>query len=373
MQNPFRPTFGASPRVWAGRDIILAEFARALDGGVGNPDRSILISGSRGIGKTVLLNEIEDIASGRGWVVLRASAREQMADVLTGATIPEAIHHLKQPARREITGFSIAGIGSVSTAVDTTQTEPRLSSALRELIALTRESGVLITIDEVQDASAEDLTQIAIAYQDLVRDDLPVAVAMAGLTQGINKLLDLPGATFLRRARHYELGPLTTEDARLALEKTAEEGSLTFDAAEEAAVFSQGYPYLVQLTGYLAWDAATERGVDFIDPTLLQQVIPAAIDRLGQQVHQPSVRDVPERQLEYLRAMAALAESSTDGAVRVADIAEALNKPTTHLSDTRSKLIERDLILPADWGKVEFAQPYLGEYLRRQDRPRRVN
>ncbi|WP_175934813.1 ATP-binding protein [Corynebacterium sp. Marseille-P4321] len=373
MENPFRPTFGASPRVWAGRDVILSEFARALDGGAGNPDRSMLISGSRGIGKTVLLNEIEDIAVARGWVVLRASAREQIAGTLIRATIPEAVQRLSQPARREITGFSIAGIGSISTAVDTTHAEPRLTSALRELIALTRESGVLITIDEVQDASADDLAQIAIAYQDLVRDDLPVAVAMAGITQGINTLLDLPGATFLRRARHYELGPLTVEDARLALEKTAEEGSLTFDAAEEAAMFSQGYPYLVQLTGFLAWDAATEHGVDFVDATLLQQVIPTAIDRLGQQVHQPSVRGVPQRQLEYLRAMAALAESSTDGTVRVADIAETLRKSTTHLSDTRSKLIERDLILPAGWGKVEFAQPYLGEYLLRQDRPRRVN
>jgi len=65
---------------------------------------------------------------------------------------------------------------------------------------------------------------VTLTYQDLVRDDLPVAVTMAGLTHGINTLLDLPGATFLRRARHYELGPLTLEDARTALSDTARDG-----------------------------------------------------------------------------------------------------------------------------------------------------
>lgn len=373
MENPFRPTFGASPRVWAGRDIILDEFSRALDGGAGNPDRSILISGSRGIGKTVLLNELEDIAAARGWVVLRASAREYMTDTLVRSTIPEAVKRLSQPPRREVTGFSIAGIGSVNTAIETSDTEPRLSSALRDLVALTKESGVLLTIDEVQDASADDLTQIAIAYQDLVRDNLPVAVAMAGLTHGIDTLLDLPGATFLRRARHYELGPLTPEDARLALEQTAREGSVVFTAAAQAAQFSQGYPYLVQLVGFLAWDAAIRQGRDSVDVHLLDQIIPSAVERLGQQVHQPSVRDIPLRQLEFLQAMATLEASSEDGSVALAEIAAGLGKPATSLSDTRAKLIQKDLIAPAAWGRLEFAQPYLGQYLLRRDRPRRVH
>lgn len=66
--NPFRPTFGASPRFWAGRTVILEGFAEALDSPVGHPDRAMLISGTRGIGKTVLLTELEDIAEARGWI-----------------------------------------------------------------------------------------------------------------------------------------------------------------------------------------------------------------------------------------------------------------------------------------------------------------
>lgn len=372
MQNPFRPTFGASPRVWAGRDAVLTDFARALEGGPGNPDRSLLISGSRGIGKTVLLTELEDIAVKHGWVVLRASGRENIQQVLVQSIIPEAISRLEEAPKRQLTGFSVAGIGSVSTQVTETEPAERLVSRLRILTGLLRETGVLITIDEVQDVDPHDLTQIAIAYQDLVRDDLPVAVAMAGLTRGINQLLNLPGATFLRRARHYELGPLTVDDARRAFEETALGSGIFFGAASGAAELSMGYPYLVQLLGFLSWEQAARDSKGSIDADVLNRAAPEALERLGLQVHQPALRDVPPRQLEFLQTMAAIEAEDARPEVSVAHVAELMGTSTTSLSDLRQKLIDRDLITPAGWGRVEFAQPYLGAYLREQRRPKRV-
>ena len=372
MHNPFRPTFGASPRVWAGRDAVLQDFGRALQGGPGNPDRSLLISGSRGIGKTVLLTELEDIAIQQGWVVLRASARENMQQVLVESTIPEAIARLEERPKRQLTGFSVAGIGSVSTHITDSEPAQRLVTQLRRLIDLLHDTGVLITIDEVQDVDPDDLTQIAIAYQDLVRDDLPVAVAMAGLTRGINQLLDLPGATFLRRARHYELGPLTLEDARRAFEETSQEGGIVFAAADQAAELSQGYPYLVQLLGFLAWERAVEDSLSTIDANVITLATPDAVERLGLQVHQPALRDVPPKQLEFLQTMALLEEQAGTPEVPVAHVAELMGTTTTSVSDTRQKLIDRDLVTPAGWGLVEFAQPYLGQYLRERRRPKRV-
>lgn len=372
MHNPFRPTFGASPRVWAGRDAVLQDFGRALQGGPGNPDRSLLISGSRGIGKTVLLTELEDIAIQQGWVVLRASARENMQQVLVESTIPEAIARLEERPKRQLTGFSVAGIGSVSTHITDSEPAQRLVAQLRRLIDLLHDTGVLITIDEVQDVDPDDLTQIAIAYQDLVRDDLPVAVAMAGLTRGINQLLDLPGATFLRRARHYELGPLTLDDARRAFEETSQEGGIVFAAADQAAELSQGYPYLVQLLGFLAWERAVEDSLSTIDANVITLATPDAVERLGLQVHQPALRDVPPKQLEFLQTMALLEEQAGTPEVPVAHVAELMGTTTTSVSDTRQKLIDRDLVTPAGWGLVEFAQPYLGQYLRERRRPKRV-
>lgn len=373
MNNPFRPTFGASPLVWAGRATVLADFERAISGSAGNPDRSILISGSRGIGKTVLLTELEDIAARHGWIVLRASARETIAESLIQSAIPEAINRLSPPQRRQITGLSVAGIGSVRTEVESRDPVPRLTTQLRELISHLRGTGVLITIDEVQDASPEDLTQVAVAYQDLVRDDLPVAVAMAGLTHGINTLLDLPGATFLRRARHYELGPLTLEDASVAIADTARDGGRAFSDAQRAAEFSKGYPYLVQLLGFLSWEAADELGLDSIDAHAVSAAMPRTLERLGVQVLQPALRDLPPRQMEYLRAMAKIEDETGSTEIATSALAEALGRPATSLSDIRARLIERDLITPAGWGLIEFAQPYLGQYLLDRGRPQRIS
>lgn len=373
MNNPFRPTFGASPLVWAGRATVLSDFKRAISGAAGNPDRSILISGSRGIGKTVLLTELEDIAVREGWIVLRASAREKVADSLIESAIPQAINRLSPPQRRHITGFSVAGIGSVRTDMESNDPVPTLSSQLRELISNLHDTGVLITIDEVQDASPEDLTQVAVAYQDLIRDDLPVAVAMAGLTHGINALLDLPGATFLRRARHYELGPLTFDDARTALADTARDGGRTFEDAQRAAEFSRGYPYLVQLIGFLSWEEADQRGSGSVDAHAVSAAIPRTLERLGVQVHQPALREVPARQMEYLQAMATIEEETGSSEIASSALAEALGRPATSLSDIRARLIERDLINPAGWGLLEFAQPYLGQYLLNRGRPQRIS
>ncbi|WKK60981.1 ATP-binding protein [Corynebacterium sp. P3-F1] len=368
--NPFRPTFGASPLVWAGRHTVLTNFEKSLLGSPGNPDRSIILSGSRGIGKTVLLSEVEDIARRTGWVVLRLSAREGMAQLLTESIIPEALDQLKDTPKRKITGFNVAGIGGVRTKMNEPDIAPRLVSKLRELLDTLDGTGVLITIDEIQDVHADDLTEVAVAFQDLVRDDAPIAIAMAGLTVGINRLLDLPGATFLRRARRYDLGPLTLEDARSNLVETAKNSGKEFfaDAADHAAEFTQGYPYLVQLIGYLAWDLA-DVNITASDVAVAR---PEAARMLGLHVHQPSIRDVPGRQREFLDAMATLEANSVNGEVMINQIASALGRKINEVSDSRAKLIERDLIIPAGYGKLEFAQPYLGDYLRNEERPIRV-
>ncbi|QPK82578.1 AAA family ATPase [Corynebacterium qintianiae] len=371
MPNPFRPTFGASPRVWAGREAVIDEFHRALKNGPGDPHRSVIISGSRGIGKTVLLTELEDEAKRQGWIVVRASGREGMAETLTNSAIPEAIERLDPESDRKLTGFNIAGLGGVRSELTEKDSTPRLVTRLHELLGKLHGTGVLLTIDEVQDANPDELTQIAVAYQDLVRDDAEIALAMAGLTQGVNKLLDLPGATFLRRARHYELGPLTLDSATTTLLQTAGDAGRVFelDAAQAASRITQGYPYLVQLVGYLAWEEAD--GPITLDA--VEAVRGEAIARLGTQVHQPSLRDVPPRQREYLDAMAHIEAQTGRAQITSKDLGVALDRPSTSLSDTRGKLIERDLIVPAGWGEVEFAQPYLGEYLRNQQKPRRIS
>lgn len=375
MHNPFRPTFGASPHHWAGRRVILDEFASGLNAGPGDPHRSVIIGGARGIGKTVLLTELEELAAVRGWIVLRASGRGDTTDELVHSTIPQQIRELSPPPRRKVTGVSVSGLGRVDTDLVThPDPAPTLGSRLRELLALLHGAGVLITVDEVQDADPEALAVLATSYQDLVRDDAQVGLVMAGLSFGIAGLLDLPGTTFLRRARRYDLGPLTDTDAAATLAKTSSDAGLPMsDSALDAAVtLARGYPYLVQLVGYLSFGQARKDGAAEVEASHVASISEEAIATMGAQVHHPSLKGVPAAQLNYLTAMSDLAQEH-GAEIMTAEIAERLGKTPNATTDTRSKLLERGLIDATGWGKVSFSLPYLAEFLRSGGRVTKIN
>ncbi|WP_300908553.1 ATP-binding protein [Corynebacterium stationis] len=294
--NPFHPTFGASPRFWAGRKAILEGFSEALDSPVGHPDRAMLISGTRGIGKTVLLTELEDIAEARGWISVRGIGGAGMAEHLINTAIPSHVAELNPQAETRLKTLGIAGLGRVVTELDPRygqlQPVPTVETRIRQLLDYTSGSGVFIAIDEVQDAPSEDLAAVAQAFQNLIKDELPVALAFAGLTVGTRDLLDLPGTTFLRRASAYELGPLTADDTMSLLASTADGSGIHFGnaAARRAAEASYGFPYLVQLIGALAWRVTKDNANSEVTEAVIEEILKEAIDTFGSQVHQPNPR-----------------------------------------------------------------------------------
>ena len=115
--NPFRPGFGVSPRVLAGRDELVEEFDTALDEGPGSPLRSVLVSGARGMGKTVILNELEEVARGRGWLVVRLPETGDLLEELAATLLPRLLaeHDSERAVHRRVTGGGVAGLGSVTT------------------------------------------------------------------------------------------------------------------------------------------------------------------------------------------------------------------------------------------------------------------
>lgn len=215
--NPFTPTFGVSPSVVLGRDLIVERFSQGLNGGVGDPRRTLLISGPRGIGKTITLNEIEDAAIREGWVVLRAQPHS-LVQPLVDTAIPRALSMVKQDSTggRRISSISLAGVGAIST--EKANDKPPAPSLITELNTLCgavgKQSGVLVTLDEVQSANPSELWELSSAIQDLRRDNQHIAFAAAGLPDGIATLLKHPGTTFLRRAQHISLVPMTPRRRR---------------------------------------------------------------------------------------------------------------------------------------------------------------
>jgi len=361
--NPFRPTFGASPLKWAGRNAVLDDFRAGLNGGVGNPNRAMLISGHRGMGKTVLLTELEDIAAQQGWAIIRVSGRSDSIKELVESIIPSKIQELTSPSTRRIKEIRIAGVGGIGTEETSVPPVPTLESKLRELSGHLHESGILITMDEVQDADPSDLERIAVAFQHLVRDEFTVAIVMAGLTAGVDQLLHLPGTTFLRRARRFRLGPVNSSATLAAFTDTSALTHIHFDAdaAVTASNASHGYPFLIQLIGYLAWKSAAAANHAVITTATVKDIIPEAVSMMGEQVHDPAVRALTPRQMDYLYALARVADNAGEALSRA--VAEELESSTTSTSEVRARLLEQGLIDAPRHGTVALGLPYLREYL----------
>ncbi|VEH72728.1 ATPase [Corynebacterium segmentosum] len=372
-ENPFRPTFGVPPLFWVGRTAVLDTFRAALDAQPGHPGRSLVISGARGIGKTVLLNELEDIAAARGWITLRASGRSAMVEELVETTIPRIMDTLAPADKHKVNRIGIGGLGSIGIEHNTDEAyKPTLNTRLRELLAQLKGAGVLLTIDEVQDADAQELASLAVTYQDLVRDELDVAIVVAGLPQGINRLLELPGVTFLRRAQKFVLGPLSPANATVAFKETAAHSGLDFsaDAVSAAVELSRGYPYLVQLVGSLAWAHAQRSGATRIEENTVLAISAEAISVLGTQVHQPATLTLPPAQRRFLEAMSAVMDSDT---AEIQAIAAHHDRTVRSLSATRQRLIDADLIEPTGHGQLRFVIPYMEAYFTATDSLGRVD
>ncbi|MGO0577649.1 ATP-binding protein [Ornithinimicrobium panacihumi] len=363
--NPFRPSFGVTPRVLAGRDDVIDDFDIALDEGPGSPMRTILVSGARGMGKTVVLNELEDRARGRGWLVLRLPEGGRLVSELEGVILPSLLaEHDPEAVRRRLTGGSVGGLGSVSTeTVERFPVTESLASMLARLagIAGGHGTGLLLTLDEVQAAPAEDLAHLASAYQHLVRDEHEVALVAAGLPVGVNALLEQRGTTFLRRAERIHLRALTDAEVAEAAVETVREAKrvISPEATERLVQIAHGYPYLLQLVGYHAWRAAGDDEV--ITLADVEQTVPTVVERMGRLVHAPALLKVPEGQLAYLRAMA-----QDDGPSSTGEIAQRLGVTKGHQNMQRTRLLERELITPTGHGYVDYALPYLREHIRRQ-------
>lgn len=386
-RNPFRPTFGVPPLFWVGRALILDSFHASLLSGPGSFGRAMVISGARGIGKTVLLTELEDLAEQLGWVKLRTSGRTGIVDELINTTIPQLIESLDPQPKRRVKNFGISGVGTIGLELSEARPyQATLITELRRLLSLVDGAGVVITVDEVQDADAADLTQLAVAFQDLVRDEINVAIIMAGLPQGINTLLDLPGATFLRRAQRHILGPFSPDNSSIGFVSTAQGSGIEFtDKAVASAInISQGYPFLVQLVGSLSWTHAQRRGSHLIDPCDVNAISATAISAMGLQVHAPAVSHLTAAQRQFLDAMALVSRRANapgaeddagayGNAVAISAIAEEMGRKVTSLSQVRSELIKADLIEAAGHGLVRSVIPYMDDYLLSTDSMGRVD
>lgn len=197
--------------------------------------------------------------------------------------------------------------------------------------------------------------------QLLIRQGANVAFAFAGLPTSVDGVVVDDTLTFLQRAKHIELTRLSDFEVGGSFEDTMRRAGKELDegVAELLTKASAGYPFMVQLVGYYAWQVAARSGAESVDEEAARKGIQAALDSFNAMVIAPALRRVSERQFQYLAAMA----QCEGDEIANGDIAKKMGLPANKVGSYRKRLIDAGLIEPAGYGCVSFAIPYMRDYL----------
>lgn len=360
MQNPFKPTAGARPPLLVGREDLRQDFAESLENGPGAPGLLSIFSGPRGIGKTVMLGEIEDEAIEHGWIVISETATSGLVARIADAVRTASEELGDGPAGRRVTALTIGPV-----RVDTQLPPPRevhWRRGVTELLTILDGfgTGLLISVDEIHAVDRSELSELAAVVQHLIRENLPVGLVMAGLPKAVEDLLSEGVSTFLRRAERYDLHATSIPEVKAAFRETFQDSGVDVDDEhlDMLASATGGYPFLIQLVGYHVWSQARRTGGSVTD-AVLEAGLSKARRRMGATVLQSAYGALSAVDQSYLLAMA-----EDDGPSSTAAIAERLGVDLVYGGQYRLRLIAAGVIAPTRHGYVDFAVPTFREFLR---------
>ena len=399
VRNPYAPGAGQRPPELAGRDRQRSQFDVTLERiAAGRPERSMVLSGLRGVGKTVLLNTLRSQAVGRAWGTGKLEARPEhglrlpLAQALHAA-IRELAHRHRDPDRvDEVLGVlsAYATRGSRSTAraggrgTDPPSTRWRLPAGvplvrgradsgdleldLVELLGDVGELGqdlgvgIAVFLDEMQDLPGPDLAALCGACHEMSQQGSPVVVVGAGLPH-LPTALSASRSYAERLFRYVAVDRLPRDEADRAIAvPAAGEGVQVTDGALDALhALTDGYPYFIQAYGKSTWDHAVQTPITADD---VVAAAPDAEDELAVGFFGARVERATPAEREYLRAMAEVCGAVGDGPVPTADVAAATGRRPQSLSPARDGLIKKGLVYASERGQVAFTVPHFAAYLR---------
>jgi hypothetical protein len=343
---------------------LIDEFAEALEDGPGSAARATIYTGARGSGKTVMLNAVEDRAREHGWVVISDTASPGFVDRIVRQHLPGLLReHDPKAVRRRLTGITgpFSSGGASWNVVEAHLVGVGLRNQVTLLTDLLAENGtgLLITLDEIHRNQIGELRELATTVQHAFREEREVAFVGAGLASAVSDVVNDEVLTFLRRAERHHLGSVGRDDVARAIREPVEANGrrLADDVLAEMVEGTRGYPFLIQLVGARVWRRhPPEPEISMEDARL---GVSDALRRLGSLVHEPAIADASEIDRSFLLAMA-----KDDGPSKMADVQRRLNVDVNYASQYRLRLIAAELIEPVRRGYVDFALPYLREYLR---------
>lgn len=382
VRNPFAPGAGSRPPELAGRDSILEDARISLERAlIGKQNRSQMLLGLRGVGKTVLLNKIEEMAEGSGHLTSFIEAPEgkplgellvpKLNQVLRKLSVTEnakaKVHQAFGALRSFASAFKLT-YGETTLSVDPevgVADSGDLESDLPELFLRVGEAAKAagkawtLLIDEVQYLRPIDLAALIVALHKISQKELPVLFFGAGLPQVA--ALSGDAKSYAERLFHYPaVGPLLSDDAKTAIRQPVEdEGEhISDDALDEILNKTQGYPYFLQEWGYQCWNIAQGQQIEVADAS---QAAEEATRRLDDGFFKVRFDRLTPKEREYVIAMAQLGA----GPYRSSDIAAALGETPQSLGPRRAQIISKGMIYSPSHGDIAFTVPMFNDYLIR--------
>jgi hypothetical protein len=386
VRNPFAPGAGAQPPELAGRDEIINSASVALQRVLqGRHDKSQILLGLRGTGKTVLLNKIEELAESFGHVTSFIEAPEgrslaallypRIYQALRKLSTVESAKSAVHTATRALRGFASAfklSVGDVSISVDPEKGVADSGSLEYDLTDLfvrigdaakAADKAWTLLIDEVQYLSDKELAALIVAIHRVNQKQLPVMFFGAGLPQ--IAALSGDAKSYAERLFDYPpVGPLDAVSARAAIRQPieTEEESISDEALALIVKKTEGYPYFLQEWGYQAWNIADQSPIQIDDVECASK---SALRRLDDGFFKVRLDRLTPKEREYVVAMAQLGK----GPYRSADVADKLGEAITALGPRRSKIISKGMIYSPARGDIDFTVPMFDDFLRRTSAP----
>ncbi len=384
IKNPFSPGAGSPPPELVGRAGIL-EQTRVLLGRVKEkrPEKSILLTGLRGVGKTVLLNEIDRLAAKAGYrtVVVEAHEDKSLAALLV-PPLRKLLYELDRvagagdKAKRGLAvlkgfmngvkvtmgglevGLDIDPEKGAADSGDLESDLPNLFVAVAEA-AEERHLPIALLMDELQYFNSKELSALIMAMHKMQQRQLPMVLLGAGLP--ILPGLASESKSYAERLFSFpDIGALSEPDAIKALQDPTKLMGVDFerDALKEIYRLTQGYPYFLQEWGYQSWNRAAASPITL---KVVQEATATVIKRLDENFFRVRFDRLTPGEKLFLRAMAGLGS----GAHRSSDIADALGVKINSLGPRRANLIRKGMIYSPAHGDMAFTVPLFDEFMLR--------
>ncbi len=382
--NPYAPGAGTKPPALAGRDAQIESFDILLERlENGYVEQSMIITGLRGVGKTVLLDVFREKAEGRDWATVEWEVEKntRLSSKMT-AEIRRALLQLAPRARwterlRRAAGIlksftltfnpdgavragldieALQGAGdSGALAEDLTDLFVALGEAARE-----RNSGVVFLLDEIQYLHSLELEALIMALHKCARRSLPITLVGAGLPQ-IPRLAGEAKSYSERLFKFPRIGKLdpavAARDA-LTLPAQALDVDYEAEAVDLVVEYTEGYPYFIQEYGKLIWDEASQSPITGSDARSVQPLVEAKLDESFFRVRADRATEL---ELEYLYAMARLGPDPH----RASEVAGMIDRTSEQAGPIRSRLIDKGLLYTPGHGYAAFTVPQFDKYMLR--------